>query len=195
MIRSFLAIDLPKAVLKRIEDVQEDLKSSQADVRWVNPEKIHLTLKFFGYIEEVRIEAIVKAIEGSVHHTQAFSIGVKGMGAFPNWRSPRVIWMGLVDEKGEKEEKGILIPFQKQLESDLETIGFEPEARACQPHLTLGRVNSSRGREGLIKRMEKYREEEFGEVEVERVIVFKSDLRPTGPIYTPLRDVKLGTER
>ncbi len=93
------------------------------------------------------------------------------------------------------DEKGILIPFQKQLESDLEKIGFEPEGRAFQPHLTLGRVSSSRGREGLTKRMEKYLEEEFGEAQVERVIVFKSDLRPAGPIYTPLREIKLGNRR
>ena len=89
--------------------------------------------------------------------------------------------MGLIDEKG------ILIPFQKQLETELERIGFEPEARVFQPHLTLGRVNSSRGKEELIRKMERYREEDFGEFSVERVILFKSDLKPTGPIYTPLK--------
>ena len=187
MIRSFLAIELPKALLEKIGEVQGDLKSSHADVRWVSPQKIHLTLKFFGNIEEARIEPIIRAIEGSIHDTQIFSLGVKGMGVFPNWKNPRVIWMGLIDGKG------ILIPFQKQLEADLEKIGFEPERRAFQPHLTLGRVNSSRGKEELIRRMEGYREEEFANIGVERVILFKSDLRPTGPIYTLLREIKLGT--
>ena len=94
--------------------------------------------------------------------------------------------MGLVDGKG------ILIPLQRQLETELERIGFEPEGRAFQPHLTLGRVNSSRGREELVWRMERYQEEEFGEFEVLKLVLFKSDLRPTGPIYTPLKEVRLG---
>ncbi len=189
MIRSFLAIELPKAILKKIEEIQGDLKSSHADVRWVSPEKIHFTLKFFGNIEEARIEPIIKAIENSIHNTQVFSLGAKGIGAFPHWKNPRVIWMGVIDEKG------ILIPFQKQLETELEKIGFEPEERAFQPHLTLGRVNSSREKEELIRRMEGYREEIFGEISVKSVILFKSDLRPTGPIYTPLKEVKLGGQK
>ena len=185
MVRSFLAIELPKAILEKIGEVQGDLKSSHSDVRWVSPEKIHLTLKFLGNIEEARIDPIIRAIEDSIHNTQIFSVGVKGMGAFPYWKNPRVIWMGLIDGKG------ILVPFEKQLETELEKIGFEPEGRAFQPHLTLGRVNSSRGKEELIRRMERYREEVFGDITVERVLLFKSDLRPTGPIYTPLREVKL----
>ena len=186
MIRTFLAIELPETIRRKIEEVQGDLRSSRADVRWVNPEKIHLTLKFFGNIEEAKIDPIVKAVAGPVSNTQAFPLGVKGTGTFPHSRNPRVIWMGLVDGKG------ILIPLQRQLETELERIGFEPEGRAFQPHLTLGRVNSSRGREELVQRMERHQEEEFGEFEVSKVVLFKSDLRPTGPIYTPLREVRLG---
>lgn len=185
MVRSFLAIELPEAILKKIEEVQRDLKSSHADARWVNSEKIHLTLKFFGNIDEARIEPIIEAIKGPVHNAQVFSLRVKGMGTFPHWKNPRVIWMGLIDGKE------VLIPLQKQLEMALEKIGFEPEDRTFQPHLTLGRVNSSRGKEELIRRMERYREEEFGEISVERMVLFKSDLKPTGPIYTPLREIEL----
>ncbi len=190
MIRSFLAIELPKVILKKIGEIQEDLKSSHADVRWVSPEKIHLTLKFFGNIEEARIEPIVKAIENPVRNVTGFSLKVVGVGAFPRWKDPRVIWAGLSDEKG----IGVLIHLQKEVETELAKIGFEPEGRVFRPHLTLGRVSSSRGREGLIQRMEKYRTEEFGDLCVERVILFRSDLRPAGPIYTPLRDVRLGVE-
>jgi 2'-5' RNA ligase len=185
LIRSFLAIELPRVILKKIEEVQGDLKSSHADVRWVSPVKIHLTLKFFGNIDEARIEPICEAIKGPVHNAQVFPLRVKGIGTFPHWKNPRVIWMGLIDGKG------LLIPLQRQLEMALEKIGFEPEDRTFQPHLTLGRVNSSRGKEELIRRMEGYREEEFGEVSVERVVLFKSDLKPTGPIYTSLREIEL----
>jgi 2'-5' RNA ligase len=186
LIRSFLAIEIPRAIQEKIEEVQKDLRSSYADVRWVNPEKIHLTLKFFGSMEEPRIEPVTQSIAGPIRTTSPFSIKVRGVGAFPNLKNPRVIWMGLV------EGKEVLTQFQKQLEAELEKIGFEPEGRAFHPHLTLGRMRSSKGREALIGRIEKYHEEEFGVFQVERVVLFKSDLRPTGPIYTSLKELRLG---
>ena len=188
MIRSFLAIEIPRTILKKIEEVQDDLKSSRADVRWVNPEKIHLTLKFFGNIDESRIDPIVKSIERPIQTISPFSLKVRGVGAFPHLKNPRVIWMGLVDGKE------VLVSFQKQLEKELEKIGFEPEERAFHPHLTLGRMKSSKAREELTGRMERHQEEEFGDFQVERIVLFKSDLRPTGPIYTPLKELRLGSE-
>jgi len=186
LIRSFLAIELPKLILKKIEEVQRDLRSTRADVRWVNPEKIHLTLKFFGNIEESRIDPIFKSIEEPIRNTPPYSIEVKGVGAFPQLRNPRVIWIGLVNGKE------ILTSFQKQIETQLEKIGFQTENRPFHPHLTLGRMKSSRGKEEMVERMEKHREEEFGDFQVERVILFKSDLKPSGPVYTLLREMKLG---
>jgi len=186
LVRSFLAIELPKPILRKIEEVQGDLKSTHADVRWVNPEKIHLTLKFFGSIEESRIDPIFKSIGEPIRDTSPFSLKVRGVGAFPHLKNPRVIWMGLVDGRE------VLTSFQKQIETQLGKIGFQPEDRPFHPHLTLGRMRSSRGKEELVGRMEKYKEEEFGDFQVERVVLFKSDLRPTGPIYTPLKDLKLG---
>jgi 2'-5' RNA ligase len=187
LIRSFLAIELPEAIRKRIEEIQRDLRSSNSDVRWVIPEKIHLTLKFFGNIEESRVDTITKSIEPLVGGTPHFSLEVRGMGAFPNIKNPRVIWMGLIDEKQ------VLIPLQGQLESTLETIGFQVEDRPFRPHLTLGRMNSGRGKDELIGRIQKYKEEKFGDIEVKRLVLFKSDLRPAGPIYTPLREMNLGS--
>jgi 2'-5' RNA ligase len=176
-------MELPRAILKKIEGVQEDLKLSLADVRWVSPEKIHLTLKFLGNMDEATIEPIVQSIEGSIQATLPFHLWVKGIGVFPHLKNPRVIWMGLVDGKE------ILTSLQSQIETRLEGMGFQPEDRSFRPHLTLGRVKSSKGKEEILKRMEKYKEEEFGDFHVERVILFKSDLRPSGPIYTPLREI------
>jgi 2'-5' RNA ligase len=173
-------------ILKKIEEAQEELRSSRADVRWVSPEKIHLTLKFFGNIDDSRIEPIAASIEGPVRATAPFTLRVRGIEAFPHMKNPRVIWTGLVDEEG------ILTSFQKQLETELEKIGFEPEGRPFQPHLTLGRMKSPEGREALVGRMEQYGEAEFGEFRVEGVVLFRSDLRPMGPIYTPLKEIKLG---
>lgn len=186
MIRSFLAIELPKPILRKIEEVEADLKSTHADVRWVSPEKIHLTLKFFGNIEESRIDSIFQSIEEPIRNTPSFSLKVLGVGAFPSMKSPRVIWMGLVNGSQ------ILTSLQKQIETQLEKIGFQPEDRSFHPHLTLGRTKSSRGKDGLVERMEKHKEGEFGDFQVERVILFKSDLKPSGPMYTALREMKLG---
>jgi 2'-5' RNA ligase len=94
--------------------------------------------------------------------------------------------MGLVDGRE------VLVSFQKQIETQLEKIGFQPEDRPFHPHLTLGRMKSSRGKEELVGRMERHKEEEFGDFQVERVILFKSDLKPSGPIYTLLKEIKLG---
>jgi 2'-5' RNA ligase len=185
LIRSFLAIELPETILKTIEDVQKDLKSSQADVRWVHPGKIHLTLKFFGDIEEARTDSIVTAIEGFVSQTKIFTLDINGIGVFPHWKNPRVVWMGVSDPDG------LLIPFHKLIEEVLKGSGFEPEGRAFRPHLTLGRVNSSRGREELMKKVEPYREREFMKLPVGKITLFKSDLRPTGPVYTRLREIYL----
>jgi 2'-5' RNA ligase len=186
LIRSFLAIELPRPILRKIEEVQGDLRLTHADVRWVNPEKIHLTLKFFGNIEESRVDPIFKSIEKTVRNTLPFSLKVRGVGAFPQMKNPRVIWMGLV------EERETLSSLQKQIESQLEKIGFQPEDRSFHPHLTLGRMRSSRGKGDLVGKIEKYKEEDFGDLQVERVVLFKSDLKPTGPIYTSLREMKLG---
>ncbi|RPJ05445.1 MAG: RNA 2',3'-cyclic phosphodiesterase, partial [Deltaproteobacteria bacterium] len=110
MIRSFLAIELPKMILEKIRELQAELKLSRADVRWVGPEKIHLTLKFFGDIEESKVDEIIREIEEPVRQTPPFSIKIRGIGAFPHLKSPRVVWIGLVDEKE------VFIPFQRQLE-------------------------------------------------------------------------------
>ena len=186
MVRCFLAIELPNSVQKKIEEVQKDLKTSHADVKWVHPENIHLTLKFFGNIEESKVEPILQSIGGLIQGTLPFSMKVQGIGAFPHSKNPRVIWMGLIDGKE------VLATFQKELEGILEKIGFDPEGRPFQPHLTIGRVRTSRGKDDLIGKMEKHREEEFGDIEVGEIILFKSELKPTGPIYTPLRKLKLG---
>ena len=141
LIRSFLAIELPATIQANIGKIEEAAKTTSADVRWVSPGRIHLTLKFFGNIEELKIDSIAAAIRGPVSAAKPFHLNVRGTGAFPNLRSPRIIWIGLVDEEGR------LAALQKEVESSLEKIGFEPEDRPFRPHLTLARVKSSRGKE------------------------------------------------
>lgn len=185
-IRSFLAIKLPPTIAKGIERVQYDLKQSHGDVRWVEPSRIHLTLKFFGNIDEGACDEIMDAVGRAASEVKSFSLAVKGLGAFPSVRNPRVIWLGVEDGGG------VLKPLQGAVEERLQEIGYPREEREFKPHLTLGRVRSGKGKTGLLNRMEDLFHTDLGEFRVGRLVLFKSDLRPTGPIHTELRALKLG---
>jgi len=184
-IRSFLAIELPPTIAKGIERVQYDLKQSHADVRWIESNRIHLTLKFFGDIEEEACDGIMDAVGKAVTDVKPFTLTIKGLGGFPRWKNPRVVWLGVEDEDG------VLKPLQGVIEKGLGEIGYPQEERAFKPHLTLGRVRSPKGKPELLKKMEGFLHVELGKFRVERLVLFKSDLRPTGPIYTALKTLTL----
>jgi 2'-5' RNA ligase len=185
-IRSFLAIELPSAIAKGIERVQHDLRQSHADVRWVEPSRIHLTLKFFGNIDEGACDGIMDAVGKAVSGVKPFDLTVKGLGGFPRWNNPRVVWLRVDDFAG------VLKPLQGAIEKYLGEVGYPMEEREFKPHLTVGRVRSGKGKSGLLKRMEDFLHVELGGFRVERLVLFKSDLGPTGPLYTELRAVTLG---
>ena len=179
-LRSFLAVELPPPMRSKIGDIQDRLRRSRADVRWVAVDRIHLTLVFLGNIEEEKITDISAAMESVTARRRAFTLSVKGLGAFPSTRNPRVIWLGLDSWKEN------LLPMQQEIESTLESLGFEPEGKPFRPHLTLGRVKSLKSGEDLVDLMERDRGIDLGPFGVDRIILFRSDLRPTGPLYTPL---------
>lgn len=185
-IRSFLAIELPPAITKGLERVQNDLKQSHADVKWVEPSRIHLTLKFLGNVDEGACDEIMNAVAKAASEVESFALAVRGLGAFPNTRNPRVIWLGVEDGSG------ALRPLQGAIDERLGEIGYPREEREFRAHLTLGRARSARGRAELLCRIEGLSHADLGEFRVERLVLFKSDLKPTGPIYTELRAVKLG---
>jgi 2'-5' RNA ligase len=179
-IRSFLAIELPSQMHSEIGEIQGRLKASRAHVRWVKVEQIHLILKFLGNIEEEQVTAISSVMKEVTEARSAFRISVNGLGAFPSIRNPRVIWLGLHGWEAN------LSPLQAEIETNLETVGFLPEGRPFRPHLTIGRVKSLKGSEKLVDLMERDRDVDLGSFVVDRLVLFKSDLRPTGPLYTPL---------
>jgi 2'-5' RNA ligase len=179
-IRSFLAVELPVRILSEIDRIQERLRASRAHVRWVSVERIHLTLKFFGNIEEEQVTEISSIMEEVGNRQRAFTLSVRGLGAFPSTRNPRVVWLGL--QGWEKE----LSSLHREIETRLEEVGFLPEDRPFRPHLTVGRVKSLKGRADLVDLMERDRDVDLGSFTVNKLVLFRSDLRPTGPIYTPL---------
>jgi 2'-5' RNA ligase len=185
MIRSFIAIDLPGEVRLVLDQVQRELKGSVTGVRWVQPEGIHLTLKFLGSIPPEQVAVIAAAAGEIVHGEPPLALSVSGLGAFPNARRPRVIWVGIV---GEVERLGRL---QTRLESALEPLGFPREERSFRPHLTLGRVKDPRRPPDLTRALAETTLLAGNPFDVREILLYKSDLRPTGAIYTKLQHLPL----
>jgi 2'-5' RNA ligase len=185
MIRSFIAIEIPDEIREAFASVQEQLKQSRAGVRWVRASSIHLTLKFLGDIHPDLIDEIEATMAREIGNEPVLTLQPTGLGAFPNPRNPRVVWVGL---QGEVERLGRL---QSRLEAGLIPLGFAREKRGYSPHFTLGRVKHSRGRQELIHAMASLESVQFNSFDATEIILYKSDLRPTGAIYTKLRRIPL----
>ncbi len=185
MIRSFLAVDLPLALRESMLSATMGLRTPAADVKWVRPEGIHLTLKFLGNIEEGQIEPIVNAVSGVITGQKPLALKAEGAGAFPDLSRPRVIWIGMT---GDIER---LMVIQKNIEQALSVLGFPTEDRPFTPHLTLGRVRSNKKFLGLTHKIQGLKDINFTPFTVNELILYKSTLRPEGAIYTPLRRLPL----
>lgn len=184
--RSFIAIELPDTVRSALLLLQQELKTFGADVRWVRPEGVHLTLKFLGDIGDRAVEGIVERLKGTCKKFQTFHCEVKGVGVFPGVRAPRVLWGGIADHDA-------LTSIQQEIEDGMSLLGFEREERKFTPHLTLGRFRSSKGKMVLMEKLETYKEVRLGIIDVNHISLMRSDLGPTGAKYTritvlPLKD-------
>jgi len=183
-IRSFIAIDIEDPVLaEKIEQVKNTILSSKADLKPVERENIHITLRFLGNIPLSLVDEIYKIMQGL--EFKPFNIHIKGLGAFPRINRPRVIWIGI--EEGAEELKRI----QKQLESGLRKIGIRPEKEEFIPHITIARVRSGRNRDRLVKILVELSDVDIGFMTVNSIRLKQSILTPKGPIYKTLREVKV----
>jgi 2'-5' RNA ligase len=147
-IRSFIAVEVPQALKSRMDELQRELRRTDADVKWVRPEAIHLTLKFLGSIRQDDVERISQSIGPAIEGWVPFEVRVQGMGCFPNPRNPRVVWVGM--DRGRE----ILTSLQQAVEKKMAELSFPPEDRPFSPHLTLGRVRSSKGKGELARAIE-----------------------------------------
>lgn len=186
-IRTFLAIEIPKEILDQFERVQYRLGRSMTGViRWAKPGSIHLTLKFFGNITERDIRTVIDALQAKAPALGPVPVAIGTLGVFPNLSRPRVLWVGVTE--GVKE----LAALQGQVETALEEQGFTREERPFRPHLTIGRMKAERRIEGLDKAIEEHKGFAAGTFTATEMVLFRSDLKPTGPVYTPLAKFKLG---
>jgi len=185
-IRSFIAVEVPEPLRAKLDEVQRDLKRTDADVRWVRPESIHLTLKFLGSVTGEELEKLAGVVAPIVSSWVPFEVHLHGLGCFPSTRNPRIVWVGI--EQGSVEA----LSLQKAVENQAADVGFPPETRSFKPHLTLGRVRSSRGKGSLAQTVEDHRDVEIGSFRVNEVYLFKSELKPSGAVYTKLQTFPLG---
>jgi 2'-5' RNA ligase len=185
IIRTFIAIEIPEEIKARMVDIQADLRKSGAQVGWVRPEGVHLTLKFLGDMEAGRIDELGKAIESAVSDIKPFALEAKGIGVFPTARAPRVVWLGLVGDLD------TLAALYERVEAAAEGLGFRREDRPFKPHLTLGRVKSPGGRDALMRLVSGHEKAELGSFTADAVSVMKSELKPAGAVYTEIRRIPL----
>jgi RNA 2',3'-cyclic 3'-phosphodiesterase len=184
VVRTFVCIEIPASIKERIDRLQNTLKTIDAQASWTRPSNIHLTLKFLGAVEATRIQRVAKAVERAAAGINQFEIEVSGAGCFPSPRSPRVLWIGI------SEIPDALKQLYANLEDELAREGFAREKRKFSPHLTIGRFrgpkNATQLAEALIA--SGFKAETF---KANEVIVMRSDLKPTGSIYTPQAIIKL----
>jgi len=172
-----------------LRQLQAELKvAGHAFVKWVAPEGIHLTLKFLGNISPGRVAEITTVMEEAGKGFSSFMLGISKIGAFPNMRQPRVLWVGI---DGEVDK---LVVLQQRIDAALVPLGFTQETRPFSPHLTLARLREGSSLQDRRDFGELVVRTQFNvnyEVGVERLNLMRSQLLPGGAVYNCLADVKL----
>lgn len=187
--RAFIAIPLPEEAKQRLFEIQETLKAAQADVKWVNPNDIHITLKFMGDLNEKKL-ALIKEITASVANDHpAFQARIACLGTFPHRESPQVIWMGI--DQGDEQIKLLNADLEARI---AQCAGIPKEKRSFTSHITIGRVRSGNNREKLselLKQLEGNPRGGDGDLLIDRIVLCKSTLTPHGPLYEILQEARL----
>jgi 2'-5' RNA ligase len=185
-IRTFIAVDVGQDIRDRAVLLQETLARSSNDVKWVEPENLHITLLFLGEVDDREVPAVCRAVSTQLEDRSSFSLLVEGVGCFPNARRPRILWIGV----GEGTEE--LCAIHDALERPLLELGcYRREERKYTPHLTLGRVKSERPADKLSEALAKQASWRGGQTMVKEIHVMSSTLSPHGPVYAVLSRAKL----
>jgi 2'-5' RNA ligase len=180
--RGFIAIEIHAT--PQILAFEKEIERTGADVKLVEPENIHITVKFLGDTDERHIDEIERTMKESVQDMKPFSLSLKATGVFPNQQYVKVVWIGIIDN-------GTIGTIAQKIDEKLAPLGFKREHRDFSPHLTIGRVKTARNKEKLLIAIGNHTSDEFAIQEVHSITLKKSELTPKGPIYTTLREVIL----
>lgn len=177
--RAFVAVEMPPEIKAALGELQQRLQAAGLKARWVRPENMHLTLKFLGDIDPAAVGEIATALKQAAA-VGPFSLPVAAVGVFPDAGRPRVIWVGLDDAGGR------LVGLQQSIDAALAGCGFAREQRPFRGHLTLARFRGAVGREPLQQVLQEFGRVEIGRLAVDGLVLFRSILRPAGPLYARL---------
>jgi RNA 2',3'-cyclic 3'-phosphodiesterase len=178
-VRTFIAVDVAPSVRDELASVQEFLKKSRSDVAWVRPDSIHLSLLFLGDVASARVSVLADVLDCVGISFSPMIVTAAGVGTFGPPRRPRVVWAGV-------QPCEPLIRLQGQVASEIGVLGIAAESRAYHPHLTLGRVRSSRGADDLQKALAATAGRAFGQSRITDLVLYRSRLLPQGAEYSPL---------
>lgn len=184
-LRTFIAVEISDAVRDKVVALIELLGSASADVKWVEPHNLHLTLQFLGDVPERQIPDVCKAVARGAGEVSPFSLEICGAGAFPNLGKPRTLWLGATDGFDHMADLHDRVAFA------LADLGFRDEERRFQSHLTIGRVRSSKNVALLSPMLRQHSAFSAGTFQVEQAVVFSSRLERGGPIYEKLSTAQL----
>lgn len=184
IVRAFIAIEVSSDIHRRMEEAVAPLRAKLAGlpVRWVAVDNIHLTLKFLGETSTSNVPMLQSMLQSVAAGQAPFAINVGELGAFPSMTRPRVIWIGV-------QAPQELFNLQRRIEAETEHLGYPREQRAFSPHLTLGRIsrNASPAEVRQIgEALAAHRIGGLGAMQVESVTLYRSELHPSGAVYTPL---------
>jgi 2'-5' RNA ligase len=180
--RLFTGIDLPAHVVSNLEQLLAQLQPA-ARIKWSPPANLHVTTKFIGEWPEQRLPELQDAL-GAVPSTGPISIAIRGLGFFPNARSPRVFWAGI-------QAQPELAALAATTDRALEALGIEAEKRPYSPHLTLARIREPVPVHALHERIAKLASQDFGEFTAAAFFLYQSRLSPAGSVYTKISEFPL----
>lgn len=188
LLRAFIAVEIPAAIreaaCKEIVPLQQRLGSA---VRWVPGENMHLTLKFLGEVAPTNVEMLSQMLRAEAELFPSFDLHLGGLGAFPNSKRARVLYIGM-------QAPATLEALQRGIESASHKLGYESEERSFSPHLTVGRVRqniTSVEQQTIRRALEETRIDALGTARVDSIHLYRSDLKPTGSVYTRLYSAPL----
>jgi len=188
-VRSFIAIELPDEIKSALAQLQDQLKTGkQPGIKWVDPDGIHLTLKFLGNVGANKIGDITKAMEAAAQGLSPFMLEIKELGTFPNLKRVKVVWVGVGGDMPRLNQ------LQQRIEAELSRLGFTPELRPFAPHLTLARVReqaSLREQQSLGQLIASTKFTTSYHFRIDSISLMKSKLTPEGAIYSRLSLVEL----
>lgn len=186
--RLFIAISFPQSLRQRMVEATEPLREQEFPVRWIDPDQLHLTLKFLGDVKRERLDDVRGVMDEVGSDFRPFEVGFERVGAFPSLRSPRVIWLGV---EATMEMRAV----KHDLEHGLVDMGFERETRAFQPHVTLARADQDADAGDFRKLESLSREVEMDETHrVAQIDLIQSHLRSSGAEYERIHGSRLTAE-